>query len=113
MLTGLLSQGHSADLTKSQQEQWHPWRAPIGQWGPGFAPTDYVAHYCVIGQCVGIMAAHGMSQMVAFATSHTSPSYPILSHHPSHLPPLSAILTAERDGKKYLQIQPFEIEKNS
>ena len=107
MLTGLLSQGHSADLTKSQQKQWHPWRVPIGQWGPRFTPTDYVAHYCVIGHCVGIIAAYGMSQMVAFATSHhinPSPSHPTLSHHPSHPPPLSAILMADRDGKKYLEI---------
>ena len=29
---------------RSLLKQWHPWRAPIGQWGAAFAPTDYVAH---------------------------------------------------------------------
>ena len=29
---------------RSWLKQWHPWRVPIGQWGPRFAPTDYVAH---------------------------------------------------------------------
>ena len=46
----------------SRLEQWHPWRVLIGQWGPGFAPTVYVAHYRVVGHCVRIMAAHGVSQ---------------------------------------------------
>ena len=32
---------------------------------------------------------------------------------PSHPPPLLSILTAERDGKKYLKIQPLEMEKVS
>ena len=31
----------------------------------------------------------------------------------SHPPPLLSILTAERDGKKYLEIQPSETEKVS
>ena len=44
--------------------------------GPGFTPTDYVAHYCAIGYCVGIMAAHGVSQMAVFATSHPTPPHP-------------------------------------
>ena len=53
-----LSEGHFADPSKLQLEQWHPWRMPIGKWGPVFAPTDYVAHWCVISHCVGNMAAH-------------------------------------------------------
>ena len=51
---------------------------PIGQWGPVFAPTGYVAHWCVIGHCVGIMAAHGVSLEVVFATSHPTRDEPIL-----------------------------------
>ena len=39
------------------------------------------------------------------------PSHP--PHLPSHPPPLLSILTAERDGKKYLEIQPSETEKVS
>ena len=75
---------------------------PIGQWGPVFAPTGCVAHWCVIGHCVGAMAAHGVPLGVVFATSL-----------PPHPPPLSSILMAERDGKKYLEIQPSETEKVS
>ena len=86
---------------------------PIGQWEPVFAPTGYVAHWCVISHRVGIMAVHGVSQGVVFATSHPSPTHPTLPHRPSHPPPLLSILTAERDGKKYLEIQPSEIEKVS
>ena len=47
------------------------------QWEPGFAPSDYTADYCVIGHCVGVMATHGVSQMVVFATSHTICPTPI------------------------------------
>ena len=61
-------------------EQWPPWRVQIGQWGHGFAPTDYVAHWCVIGHCVGVMAAHGVSQ-----TEVLPP--PTLPHPPTHLNP--------------------------
>ena len=92
-------------------EQWDPWRAPIGQWGPVSAPTGCVAHWSVIGHCVGVMAAHGVSLGVVFATS--LPTHPIPPHLPSHPPPLLSILTAERDSKKYLEIQPSETEKVS
>ena len=80
MLTGLLF----------WLEQWDPWRAPIGQWGPVFAPTDCVAHWSVIGHYVGVMAAHGVSLGVVFASSlptHPSPSHPTPPHptsHPTH-----------------------------
>ena len=46
----------------------------MGQWEPGFAPTDFVAHWCVVGHRVGIMAAHGVSQMEVFSTFHPIPS---------------------------------------
>ena len=47
------------------------------QWGPGFVFTDSVAHWCVIVHYVGVMAAHGVSQIGIFATSHpTPPSIP-------------------------------------
>ena len=100
----------------SQLEQWHSWRAAIGQWRPRFAPNDYVAHQCVIGHCVGLIAAHGVSQMRVFVTSH--PTHPIPSHptpllRPSHSPLILAIPMAERDGIKYHEIQPSEIEKVS
>ena len=107
------SEGHSADPPKSRLEQWHTWRVPIGQWGPGFAPTGYVAHWCVIGHCVGIMAAHGVSQGVVFATSHPSPFHPTPPYCPAHPPPLLSMLTAERDSKKYHEIQPLEIKEVS
>ena len=42
-----------------------------------------------------------------------TPHRPTSPHCPSHPPPLLAILTAERDGKKCHQIQPSEIEKVS
>ena len=41
------------------------------------------------------------------------PPYPTPPRLPSHPPPLLSILTAERDGKKYLEIQPSETEKVS
>ena len=73
----------------------------------------YVAHCCVIGHCVDIMAAHGVSQGVVLPTSH--PTHPSLSHPtpPHHPPPLLSILTAEKGGKKYHEIQPSEIEEVS
>ena len=110
------SQGHFADPPVSRLEQWNPWKAPIGQWRPVFALTGCVAHWCVIGHCVGIMAARGVSLGVTFATSlptHLSPSHPTPLRHPFHPPPLLSILMAERDGKKYLEIQPSETEKVS
>ena len=65
-----------------------PMGVPIGQWGPVSAPTGCVAHWCVIGYCVGVMAAHGVSLGVVFATSlptHPSPSYPTPPPaHPTH-----------------------------
>ena len=42
-----------------------------------------------------------------------SPSHPTPPCLPSHPPPLLSILTAERDGKKYPEIQPSETEKVS
>ena len=65
-----------------------------------------LAVWSVIGHCVGVMDAHGVSLGVVFATSlptHPSPSHPTLPRLPSHPPPLLSILTAERDGKKYLK----------
>ena len=86
MLTGLLSL-RAFCWPYKVMEQEHPWRVPIGQWGPGFAPTDYVAHWWVIGHCVGIMAAHGMSQARVFVTSHhtsSRPTPPCPVAHPNH-----------------------------
>ena len=108
--------GIFADPPESRLEQWDPWRAPIGQWGPMSAPTGCVAHWGVIGHCVGVMDAHGVSLGVVFATSlptHPSASHPTPPRLPSHPPPLLSILTAERDGKKYPEIQPSETEKVS
>ena len=42
-------------------------------------------------------------------TSH--PTHPTPPRCPSHPPPLLSILTAERDSKKYLEMQSSEIEK--
>ena len=70
--------------------QSHGWTmVPMGvairQWGPGFASTDCGAHYCIIGHCVGVMATHGVSQTVVFATSHPSSSHPTRpAAHPTH-----------------------------
>ena len=66
-----------------------PWRAPIGQWGSGFVPTDSVAHWCVIGHCVGIMAAHVVSQVGVL---------------PSPIPPTAIIINT--DGRKGRQKIP-------
>ena len=88
MLTGLLFSLAFANPPESRQEQLDPWRAPIGQWGPVFPYTGYVAHWCVIGHCVGIMAAHGVSLGIIFLTSHTThPSHPTRPHpatYPTH-----------------------------
>ena len=46
-------------------------------------------------------------------SAHSSPSHPTPPCLPSHPPPLLSILMAERDGKKYLENQPSEIEKVS
>ena len=62
------------------------------------------------------MVAHGVSQMGVFATSHqTNPttSHPTPPRHTSHPHPLIAILMAERDSKKYHEIQSSEIGKVS
>ena len=100
-------EGLFSNPPKSWLEQWHPWRVLIGQWGPRFVPTNYEAYYCVIGHCVGIMAAHELSQMVVFATSH--PTHP----SPSHSTP-SIINADDRKGwQKYHEIQPSEIQEVS
>ena len=98
-------EGHFADPPNSWLKQWHQWRVPIEQWGPGFALTDYGAHYCVIGHCVGVMVAHGMSQTVVFATSLTPPTlpHPIPTCRSSHPPPLFSILTVEKDSKNTIK----------
>ena len=73
-----------------------------------------VAHWCAIGHCVGVMAAHGVSQGVVFATSHPthlSPSHPT----PLPIPPTPSIINTDsrKRWQKYLEIQPSEIEKAS
>ena len=57
-----------------------PMGVPIGQWGPIFAPTGYVAHWCVIVHCVGIMAAHGVS--LGWFLPPSIPPHP--AAHPTH-----------------------------
>ena len=59
-----------------------------GQWGTEIAPTDYVAHWCVNGHCVGVMVAHRVSQ-TGFLPPPTPLTPPRLtpSHsavHPTH-----------------------------
>ena len=96
-------------LTTLQNHGWNDGTHGGRQLGSG----DYVAHCCVISHCGRNMAAHGVSQMVVFATfhhTHLSMSHPTQSHHPSHPPPLLSKLMVERDGKKYHQIQPSDIE---
>ena len=80
MLTSLLFSRVFANPPKSRLEQWHPWRVPNGYCGPGVTPTDYVDHWCVIGHCVGVMAAHWVSQTMVFATFHP----PYLTALPTH-----------------------------
>ena len=69
-------------------EQWHPWRALIRQCRPGFASNGYVAHWCAIGHCVGVMAAHGVFQgrVVPPSTSPTPPhpTLPCPATQPTH-----------------------------
>ena len=45
--------------------------------------------------------------------SPPTPPHPTPPRCPYHPPPLLSILMAERDGKKYLEIQPSEAEKVS
>ena len=71
---------------------------PLAVW-----PTGCVAHWSVIGHCVGIMAAHGVSLGVVFATSlptHPSPSHP--TQPP--IPPTPSIINT--DGRKGRQKIP-------
>ena len=120
MLTGLLFWGILPTL---QTHDWNNGTHGGRQLGSGDLDLLPLAIWFtdVIGHCVGIMAAHGVSLGVVFATSlptHPSLSHPSLSHPtpprlPSHPPPLLSILTAERDGKKYLENQPSETEKVS
>ena len=57
---------------------------------PGFAPTDSVVHWCVIGHCVGVVAAHGASQANFFSPPtpphpfHSTPPHPISPHPTRH-----------------------------
>ena len=109
MLTGLLFSRAFADPPESQLKQWDPWRMPIGQWGPVFAPTGYVAHRCVIGHCVVVMAAHGVSLGVVVATS-LPPSPPTYSRltpphpNPPTIPHTPSIVNT--DGRKGQQKIP-------
>ena len=113
MLTFLLFSRAFSDPPESWLEQWNPWGVPIGQWGPVFASTGYVAHWCVIGHCVGIIATHGMSQEVVFATSHLPPTPPCPT--PLSIPLTPSIINNDggKGQQKYLEIQPSEIEKIS
>ena len=115
MLTGLLfSRAFCQPSKKSQLEHWHPWRAPIGQWGPpGFIPTEYVAHWCVIGHCVAIMATHGVSQTGFFCYL---PPHLVLPHcTPLPIPPSPSIINTDgrKRQQKYHEIQPSGIKKIS
>ena len=98
MLTGLLFSRAFCRPPESWLEQWNPWRAPIGQWGPVSAPTGCVAHWYVIGHCVGVMATHGVSLGVVFATS--LPTHPALPP----IPPTPSIINT--DGRKGQQKIP-------
>ena len=88
MSTDLLSWGNFSDPPKSRLKQWHQWRVPNGQWGPGFAPTDSVAHWYVI-------AVWKPWLLMGCPKWEFLPPYT-----PSHPPHLLAIPTAEKDGKK-------------
>ena len=89
------------------QKQWHQWRAPIEQWGPGFFLTDSVAH-TVWASCL-LMGCPKRG----FLPPPAPPFTPHLSHCPSH-PPLSISNTDIRKGwQKYHEIKPSEIEKVS
>ena len=75
----------------------------MGQWVPLFAPTGYIVHCCVIGHCVGVMAAHVVFLGVVFATSqstHPSPSGPTPPHPPLIPPTPSIINTDSRKGQQ-------------
>ena len=65
-------EGYFSNTPKLRLEQWHPWRVPFGQWGPGFTTTDYVAHHCVIGPVCVHHGCSWVSQTVVFA----SPPHP-------------------------------------
>ena len=83
MLTGLLFSRAFCRPPESRPEQWDPWRAPIGQWGPVSAPTGCVAHWYII-------AHHGCSWGVprgGFCHLPPHPPLPIPPHpatYPTH-----------------------------
>ena len=92
---------------------------PVGQWGPGFAPTDNGADCCVISHSVSAMAAHGCPKWwFLLPPTPPHPTLPLpIPPHPAlpPIPPTSSIInTDSRKGRKtYHQIQPSEIEKVS
>ena len=70
--------------------QSHSWNNGINggiNWA-GFAPNDSLTHWCVIGHCVAVMAAHVVSQMgVLPPPTHPIPPHPVLPSptiHPTH-----------------------------
>ena len=90
--------------------------------GTNWAVGTWICSHWLCGPLVchwPLCGRHGcswVSQRVVFAVSHhthSSLSHPTPLHHPSHSPPLLSILMAERDGKKYHEIQPSEIEEVS
>ena len=49
----------------------------------GFAPTDYVVHWCAIGHCVGIVDAHEVFQtrdLPPPTPPHPTPPHPVQPH---------------------------------
>ena len=64
-----------------QTLQIHDWKNGTN-WIMG---TWVCSHWCVIGHCVGVMAAHGVSQTGVFATSNPTPSHLTPSRlYPTH-----------------------------
>ena len=100
MLTGLFFSRAFCQPSKVTAGIMAPMEGANWAVGPGFAPIGYVAHWYVIGHCVGIMAVHGVSQTRVLATSHPVP--PNLALPP--IPPTPSI--SDTDSRKGQQKIP-------
>ena len=92
--------------------------------GTTWAVGTWICSYWLCGPLVchwPLYGSHGCSWSVPSGgfchlpphPTHPSPSHPTLLRRPSHPPPLLSIMMAERDGKKYHEIQLSEIEEVS
>ena len=96
-----------------------PFRVTAGTMGP-MKGANWIMGTCICSHWLcgpqvcywPLCGCHGCSWSVPRGSYCHLPPHsplPVPPHHTSYPPPLLSILTTERDGKKYLEIQPSEI----